>query len=59
MGIWSDYTLFPRLCKFYFVTDQIKAAIQPKNVQLKARFNKNMARIFLCWRNEAIKKGKK
>ena len=43
----------------YLVTDQIKAAIQPRNVQPKARFNKNMARIFLCWRSEAIRKGKK
>ena len=43
----------------YFITDQIKAAIQPRNVQPKARFKKNMASIFLCLRNEAIKKGKK
>lgn len=43
----------------YFVTDQIKAITHPKTVQPKVIFNKNMANMFLCWRNEAMRNGKK
>jgi len=45
--------------KIYFITDQTSETTQPKTVQPKSRFNKNIASLFLCCLKNAIKVGKK
>jgi len=51
--------LFSSLINIYFITDQTRETTQPKTVQPKSRFNKNIASLFLCCLKNAIKVGKK
>jgi hypothetical protein len=55
-GVWITVS---GLVSIYFATDQTRELTQPKTVQPKNKFNKNIASLFLCCLKRAIKLGKK